>query len=99
MLILLGVFKLGALIKLIPRPVTIGFTSGIAVIIFSGQITNFLGLNRCIEKATRIFCPNMKEIGLHLTTVEYVSVLNCGICMAVLPANAQVWLKVPVHLC
>ena len=40
----MGIFKLGSLIKYIPRPVTIGFTAGIAVIIFTGQIANFLGL-------------------------------------------------------
>ena len=44
MLVLMGIFKLGSLIKYMPRPVTIGFTSGIAVIIFTGQIGNFLGL-------------------------------------------------------
>src|SRR6476661_7419364 len=44
MLCLMGIFKLGSLIKYIPRPVTIGFTAGIAVIIFTGQIANFLGL-------------------------------------------------------
>src|SRR3954466_9914073 len=38
MLGLMGLFKLGSLIKYIPRPVTIGFTAGIAVIIFTGQI-------------------------------------------------------------
>ena len=46
MLCLMGIFKLGSLIKYIPRPVTIGFTAGIAVIIFTGQIANFLGLRR-----------------------------------------------------
>ena len=44
-LILMGVFKFGSIIKFIPYPVTVGFTSGIAVIIFSGQIKNFLGLD------------------------------------------------------
>ena len=44
MLVLMGVFTLGVLIQYIPRPVTIGFTAGIAVIIFTGQIANFLGL-------------------------------------------------------
>src|SRR5690606_32312622 len=44
MLVIMGLCKLGALIQFIPRPVTIGFTAGIAVIIFSGQIANFLGL-------------------------------------------------------
>src|SRR5699024_3000378 len=44
MLVFMAVFKFGSLITYIPRPVTIGFTSGIAVIIFSGQLENFLGL-------------------------------------------------------
>ncbi len=43
-LIIMGLAKLGALIKFIPYPVTTGFTSGIAVIIFSQQIKDFLGL-------------------------------------------------------
>ena len=42
--ILMGLFHFGALIKFIPYPVTTGFTSGIAVIIFSSQIKDFLGL-------------------------------------------------------
>lgn len=45
-LILMGLFKMGSLIKFIPRPVTIGFTAGIAVIIFSGQIGNFIRIDR-----------------------------------------------------
>lgn len=44
-LILLGVLKLGSVIKYIPYPVTMGFTSGIAVIIFSSQMKDFLGLS------------------------------------------------------
>ena len=40
----LGVAKLGRLIKFIPYPVTAGFTNGIAVIIFCGQLNNFFGL-------------------------------------------------------
>lgn len=50
MIFLLGVFKLGRFIKFIPRPVTIGFTAGIAVIIFSGQIANFFGLSNLKKK-------------------------------------------------
>ncbi len=44
LLILLGLARLGALIKFIPYPVITGFTSGIAVIIFSSQVKDFLGL-------------------------------------------------------
>ena len=43
-LIILGVARLGAAIKFIPFPVTTGFTSGIALIIFSSQVKDFLGL-------------------------------------------------------
>lgn len=43
-LMLLGLFRFGTVIKFIPYPVTTGFTSGIAVIIFSSQIKDFLGL-------------------------------------------------------
>jgi SulP family sulfate permease len=43
-LVLLGVFRLGSYIKFIPYPVVIGFTAGIAVIIFSSQIRDLLGL-------------------------------------------------------
>lgn len=43
-LILMGVFKLGSLIKFIPYTITTGFTSGIAVTIVIGQIKDFLGL-------------------------------------------------------
>lgn len=44
MLIAMGVARLGTLIKFIPYPVTTGFTTGIAVIIFAGQIKDLLGL-------------------------------------------------------
>ncbi|MGM0885310.1 MAG: SulP family inorganic anion transporter, partial [Bacillota bacterium] len=44
MLLLMGLLRIGTIIKFFPKPVTIGFTTGIAVIIFSGQITDFLGL-------------------------------------------------------
>ncbi|WP_339181998.1 sulfate permease [Paenibacillus sp. FSL R5-0701] len=96
MLVLMGVFKLGALIKFIPKPVTIGFTAGIAVIIFSGQITNFLGL-RGIEKHED-FWSNMKEIGMHISTINIYSVLTAGICLAVLLLVPRFAPKVPASL-
>jgi SulP family sulfate permease len=44
LLVLMGMAKFGTFIRFIPYPVTIGFTSGIAVIIFVGQLRDFLGL-------------------------------------------------------
>ncbi len=43
-LILMGILKLGSLIRYIPETITVGFTGGIAVTIFIGQIKDFLGL-------------------------------------------------------
>ena len=45
MLCVMGLIGLGRIIKFIPHPVTVGFTSGIAVIIFSSQVKDMLGLN------------------------------------------------------
>ncbi len=43
-LVIMGLFKFGSLIKFIPYPVVVGFTSGIALLIFSTQIKDFFGL-------------------------------------------------------
>jgi SulP family sulfate permease len=95
-LVLMGLFKLGALIKFIPRPVTIGFTAGIAVIIFSGQIANFLGLSG-IEKHEN-FLPNMKEIVMHLTTTNLFSVITAVVCLTVILLTPKFLPKVPGSL-
>jgi SulP family sulfate permease len=44
-LIIMGIARFGTFIRFIPYPVTVGFTSGIAVIIFTGQLSDFLGFN------------------------------------------------------
>ncbi len=44
LLIVMGVARMGAVIKFIPYPVTVGFTTGIALIIFSSQLRDFMGL-------------------------------------------------------
>src|SRR5699024_4347394 len=61
------------LITYIPRPVTIGFTSGIAIIIFTGQIENFLGLEN-IEKK-EYFHENILEIIRHVDEINLYSIL------------------------
>jgi SulP family sulfate permease len=45
MLVIMGFARLGSVIKFIPHPLIVGFTSGIAVIIFSSQVKDFCGLN------------------------------------------------------
>lgn len=96
MLCLMGIFKVGNLIKFIPRPVTIGFTAGIAVIIFSGQIGNFLGLTD-LEKHEK-FIDNMKEIIIHIDTINMYSVLTALLSLLVILITPKLLPKVPGSL-
>jgi len=96
MLVLMGIFRLGVLIKFIPRPVTIGFTSGIAVIIFTSQIANFLGLTG-VQSHVR-FWDNIKEIIKHIGTVNGYSVAAAAICLIVMLALPRIWPKIPAAL-
>jgi len=95
MLVLFGILRLGSLIKLIPRPVTIGFTAGIAVIIFAGQIPNFLGLN---VKKHEAFIDNMKEIWVHFHDINIYSVIIALIGLLVLLFAPKVTPKIPSPL-
>src|SRR5213592_2101202 len=60
LLIALGAARMGAAIKFIPHPVVIGFTSGIAVVIFSSQVKDFLGLK--VTSLPAEFIPKWKVI-------------------------------------
>lgn len=93
MLLLFGIFKLGKLMKFIPRPVIIGFTAGIAVIIFSGQIANFLGL-KGVEKHESFFL-NMREIVVHLGTTNSLAIITAVIGLIVILAAQKYIPKIP----
>jgi SulP family sulfate permease len=82
LLLLMGLFRLGALIRYIPRPVTLGFTSGIAVLIFAGQIPGFLGIEG-LSKHER-FLPNMREIVEHLSMADVYGIATAAISLAVI---------------
>src|SRR4029453_13946288 len=68
MLVILGVTGMGAAVKFLPRPVVIGFTNGIAVLIASPQIPDFLGL--CIDKVPAEFLPRLETLARHLDTIN-----------------------------
>src|SRR5439155_12954412 len=65
-LLVMGVTRLGTMIKYIPYPVTMGFTSGIAVLIFSTQIKDFFGLK--VDKLPSEFIEKMKVLIEHAGT-------------------------------
>lgn len=67
-LVVLGLARLGAIIKFLPRPLITGFTSGIAVIIFSGQIKDVFGLNMGPIPAE--FIPRLQAYAAHATDIS-----------------------------
>ena len=71
LLILLGVFKLGAIIKFIPYPIIVGFTSGIAVTIFTTQIADIFGLNFGGEKVPGDFIGRWMIYFRHFDTINW----------------------------
>ncbi len=81
-LILMGVLKLGALIKYIPYTITTGFTSGIAVTILIGQIKDFMGLTfpkgaHAVETTEKLSCviKSISTINIQAVLVGLVALL------------------------
>ncbi len=74
MMLALGFLKLGAIIKYIPHPVTVGFTSGIAVIIFSSQLVDLFGLQLAGREPGALI-PKFRAMAEALGTVNPAAVL------------------------
>jgi SulP family sulfate permease len=73
LLILMGAARMGDVIKFIPYPVTVGFTAGIALIIFSTQIRDFFGLS--IPVIPDRFIPKWIAYAQHFSTMNMASFL------------------------
>lgn len=76
LLVIMGLARMGALLKFVPYPVIVGFTSGIALIIFSSQINDFLGLK--IEKVPADFVEKWIEYARHTAQID-VYTLGVGV--------------------
>lgn len=83
-LILMGLFRLGSLIKFIPYTITIGFTAGIAVTIVVGQIKDFLGLTIVSEEPLIETVDKLKGVVDFIDTFNWQAALVGVVCMAVL---------------
>lgn len=72
-LILMGLLKFGSLIKYIPYTITTGFTAGVAVGIFAGQIKDFLGLD--MGAVPSEFIEKVEAYAKHITTIDMDTVI------------------------
>jgi SulP family sulfate permease len=82
LLIIMGLARFGTMIKYIPYPVTAGFTSGIAVLIFSTQIKDFFGLS--IDKTPSDFFPKMAVLMEYIGTFQWPTLLTAAISLAII---------------
>lgn len=97
-LILLGICKMGSLVKFIPYTITTGFTAGIAVTIIVGQIKDFLGLSyadgvKPIETFEKIKV-NIESIG----TFSWQALVIGTICLAILILYPKIEKRLPASL-
>lgn len=95
-LLLMGVFKLGNLIELIPYPVTVGFTTGIAVVIATFQIKDFFGLQ--LESFTGHFHNKVYTLATSFSTFQINELLVGATTLIILIAWPKTKSKIPAAL-
>ena len=98
LLILMGVFRLGSLIKFIPYTITTGFTAGIAVTILVGQIKDFLGLTYPAGTKTVETMEKVKAIGANIGTINVWAVVVGVVCLLIQIVWPKISKKIPGSL-
>ena len=93
-LILMGLFKFGSLIKFIPYTITTGFTAGIAVTIVVGQVKSFLGLTTDPSVNAIETMEKIEEVIRHIGTINWSAVIVGLVCLVIL----VVWPLLPGFL-
>ncbi|HKM35355.1 MAG TPA: SulP family inorganic anion transporter, partial [Lachnospiraceae bacterium] len=100
-LILMGLLKFGNMIKFIPYTITIGFTAGIAITIFIGQMKDFLGLTIVTEEPLIESMDKLAAAWRFMNTINWWALLIGCICLFILivwPHLPGVLSKVPGSL-
>lgn len=98
MLMLMGFFKLGSLIRFIPFTITIGFTAGIAVSILAGQIKDFLGITYLDGLETVDTLDKLRAVVLSFSSVNLQALLVGAAALAVLLLWPRISKRVPASL-
>lgn len=93
LLIVLGITGFGLAVKYIPRPVVIGFTNGIAVIIASTQIKDFFGLE--VPEMPSEFLPRLSSLFQYLHTISPTATLTAGSSLALILFMRRLTPRIP----
>ena len=97
-LILMGLLKLGTLIRFVPYTITTGFTAGIAVTIVIGQIKDFLGLTYPAGTVTIDAADKLAAVVANISTFNWQALLVGLVCLAILILWPRVNDKIPASL-
>lgn len=97
-LIIMGIFKFGSLIKYIPATITTGFTSGIALTIVIGQIKDFLGLTFAEGTHAVETVEKLEAVAKSITTFNWQALVVGAVAMAVLIIWPKISKKIPGSL-
>lgn len=95
-LVLMGLFRLGTLIELVPYPVTVGFTSGIAVVIATTQLKDFFGLT--VTESGHSFIERASAIVQAMPGLRWQELLIAVVTLAVLLGWNRLNSRIPAHL-
>ncbi|MBE6072359.1 MAG: STAS domain-containing protein [Clostridium butyricum] len=87
-MVIMGLLKFGSLIKYVPRTITVGFTAGIAVTLFSGQLKDLLGLQ--IENVPSEFIPKWASYFASMNTLNIYSLVIGIVCIVII----AIWPKI-----
>ena len=96
LLILMGLLRMGSLIKFIPDPITVGFTAGIALTIVIGQIKDFLGLTFTHSPVETM--EKVEETVNCIGTMNSMALVVGLVALAILIVSPKIFKKVPPSL-
>lgn len=97
-LIMLGFFRVGSLIKFIPYTITTGFTAGIAITLFIGQIKDFCGLTIVTEEPLIETMDKLAADIQNIATINWQAVLVGVVSLAILILCSRFLPKIPASL-
>ena len=92
-LLLMGLFRLGTVIKFIPYPIVVGFTAGIALTIFSTQINDFLGLG--LRDVPGQFLPKWGLFLTNLDLIDWATLATGLVSLAIIILTPRISKKLP----
>src|SRR3974390_2958897 len=93
LLVIMGLTGMGSAVRFIPRPIVIGFTNGIAVLIASTQVKDFLGLR--LEKVPGVFWQRMEALAQNFHTFSLEATLLAAGTVAVIIGWRAISTRIP----